>query len=88
LNALEDNYYNIFERALGRDSVHIDRIKGMLLRRFAKPSLLSGSGPTVFSTFENKKEAMDVFRKIPKAEGAGIFLVETYKGGIYGNNRG
>ncbi|MDP2921581.1 MAG: 4-(cytidine 5'-diphospho)-2-C-methyl-D-erythritol kinase [Candidatus Omnitrophota bacterium] len=86
LNALENNYYNIFERALGRDSVHIDRIKGIL---GDKMSLLSGSGPTVFSTFENKHDAMRVFRKIPKAKRMGIFLVKTYKGGSYhGNNRG
>jgi len=79
LNALENNYYNIFERALAGDSVHIDRIKGMLLKLGDKISLLSGSGPTVFCTFDNKEDADAVFRKIPKDRGMGIFLVETYR---------
>ncbi len=85
---LEKNYYNIFENVLARYSVHINRVKAMLADRGVKHSLLSGSGPTVFCAFENKKDARSVFRKIPKNRSMGVFLVKTYKGGLYGDNRG
>ncbi|MDP2912096.1 MAG: 4-(cytidine 5'-diphospho)-2-C-methyl-D-erythritol kinase [Candidatus Omnitrophota bacterium] len=88
IEALEDNYYNIFEDVLGRDSVHIDKVKTMLSRAGSGHSLLSGSGPTVFCTFGNKKSAERVFKAIPKHRAEGVFLVKTYKGGIYGDNRG
>lgn len=88
VKALEENYYNIFESVLSKDSIHINRIKALLVRSGAKHSLLSGSGPTVFCSFENKKDAEKVFKKIPKDNLMGVFLVETYKGGIYGDNRG
>ncbi len=85
---LEKNYYNIFERVLDRDGVHINRVKAMLTDIGVKHSLLSGSGPTVFCSFENKEEARAVFRKMPKDRDISVFLVKTYKGGIYGDNRG
>jgi 4-diphosphocytidyl-2-C-methyl-D-erythritol kinase len=85
---LEKNYYNIFERVLDRDDVHINRVKAMLADIGVKHSLLSGSGPTVFCSFENKEEARAVFRKMPKDRDISVFLVKTYKGGIYGDNRG
>ena len=88
IKALEDNYYNIFEDVLGRDSVHINKVKTMLFRAGGRHSLLSGSGPTVFCTFGNKKSAERVFKAIPKHKAEGVFLVKTYKGGIYGDYRG
>jgi 4-diphosphocytidyl-2-C-methyl-D-erythritol kinase len=88
VKALEDNYYNIFESVLGRNSVHIDKVKALLARSGGRRSLLSGSGPSVFCTFENKKGAEDVLKKIPKDKRTDVFLVKTYKGGIYGDNRG
>ena len=88
VEALEDNYYNIFEDVLGRESVHINKVKAMLSRAGCGHSLLSGSGPAVFCTFGNKKSAQDVFKAIPKRGTEGVFLVKTYKGGIYGDYRG
>ncbi|MEK7868259.1 MAG: 4-(cytidine 5'-diphospho)-2-C-methyl-D-erythritol kinase [Candidatus Omnitrophota bacterium] len=88
VKALEKNYYNIFESTLTRDNVHINRAKAMLTDRGAEHSLLSGSGPTVFCTFKDKEDAKAVFRKMPKDRDISIFLVKTYKGGIYGDNRG
>ncbi len=88
VKALEKNYYNIFENALARDNVYINKAKAMLADRGVEHSLLSGSGPTVFCSFKNKEEARAVFRKMPKDRDAGVFLVKTYKGGIYGDNRG
>jgi 4-diphosphocytidyl-2-C-methyl-D-erythritol kinase len=88
VKALEENYYNIFESVLGRNSVQIDKVKALLARSGVRRSLLSGSGPSVFCTFENKKGAEEVLKKIPEDKRAGVFLVKTYKGGIYGDNRG
>jgi len=79
VKALEKNYYNIFESVLARNSVHINRAKSLLADKGAGHSLLSGSGPTVFCTFENKKEAEKVLKNIPKNNGMGVFLVKTYR---------
>lgn len=87
LKALEENYYNIFEEVLAGSGVYINMIKALLAARGVEHSLLSGSGPTVSCAFENKKDAMSVFRKIPKRGRMNIFLVKTYRGGIYGDNR-
>ena len=88
IKALEDNYYNIFENVLGRNRVHIDKIRAMLFKAGCRHSLLSGSGPTVFCTFGNNKSAENVFKAIRKNRTEGVFLVKTYKGGIYGDYRG
>ena len=76
---LEKNYYNIFERVLDRENIHINRVKAILADIGVKHSLLSGSGPTVFCSFENKEEARAVFRKIPKNKDISVFLVRTYR---------
>lgn len=88
VEALEKNYYNIFEYVLGRHSAYINDIKSILADIGVTYSLLSGSGPTVFCTFGNKKEAEVVYKKIPKNSNMYVFLAKTYKGGIYGDNRG
>jgi 4-diphosphocytidyl-2-C-methyl-D-erythritol kinase len=85
---LEENYYNIFESVLAGNSVHINRIKALLLKAGAQHSLLSGSGPTVFCTFEREIEAEKIFKNIPRPRSRDVFLARTYKGGIYGDNRG
>ena len=85
---LEENYYNIFENVLAGDGVHINRAKALLLKAGARHSLLSGSGPTVFCTFERKIEAEKVFKDISGSRSMDVFLAGTYKGGIYGDNRG
>ncbi|MDO8603716.1 MAG: 4-(cytidine 5'-diphospho)-2-C-methyl-D-erythritol kinase [Candidatus Omnitrophota bacterium] len=76
---LAETYYNIFESVLAGNSVHINRVKALLSRAGAQRSLLSGSGPTVFCTFENKEEARVVFRKMPKDRKISVFLVKTYR---------
>ena len=79
VSALEKNYYNIFERVLARNSVYINNIKTLLARSGARFSLLSGSGPSVFCTFEDRKDAKSIFEKIPKHKGTSVFLVKTYR---------
>ena len=79
VEALEKNYYNIFESVLARNGDCIDKIKALLARSGSRHSLLSGSGPTVFCTFKNKKDAEKVFKKIPKHNSRSVFLVNTYR---------
>jgi len=86
VKALEENYYNIFESVLAGNSVHIIKVKALLAEAGVKRSLLSGSGPTVFCSFETKKDAEKVFRKISRNINIEVFLAKTYKGGIYGDN--
>ena len=69
----------LLKHVLAGDSVHINSVKAMLAGRGVRHSLLSGSGPTVFCTFENKKDAEDVFKNIPKKKGRAVFLVKTYR---------
>ncbi len=88
MEALGRHYYNIFESVLARNGNCINKIKALLARSGSRHSLLSGSGPTVFCTFKIKKDAEKVFKKIPKHKSMSVFLVKTYKGGIYGDNRG
>ena len=85
---LEENYYNIFESVLAGDGAHINKAKALLLEAGARHSLLSGSGPTVFCTFERKVEAEKIFKNISGLSSMDVFLAKTYKGGIYGDNRG
>jgi len=85
---LEENYYNIFESVLAGNSVYINKAKALLLKAGAQHSLLSGSGPTVFCTFGSKKDAENIFKNIPRSGNRDVFLAKTYKGGIYGDNRG
>jgi len=86
VKALEENYYNIFESVLAGNSAHIIKVKALLAEASVKHSLLSGSGPTVFCSFETEKDAEKVFRKISRNINIEVFLAKTYKGGIYGDN--
>ena len=88
---LKKNYYNVFERMLlgcSQYSQYIEKAKTLLLKAGSGVSFLSGSGPSVFCTFKDTKEAMEIKKRIPKGQGVDIFLATTYKGGIYGNNGG
>jgi len=79
VKALERNYYNIFESVLARSSVYISAAKSLLADKGAGRSLLSGSGPTVFCTFDNREDAEAVFRRLPKNTNPVVFLAKTCK---------
>ncbi len=86
--SLEKSWYNSFENVLAKEVIHINRVKAVLAEAGAPYSILSGSGPTVFCAFGNEKDAETVFKKIPAGNSKEVFLAKTYKGGIYGDNRG
>lgn len=88
IELLSKAYYNIFESVLGDYKRHIDEAKALLFKAGAGPGFLSGSGPSVFCTVKDRKEAAEILGKISNAGSAKIFLATTYKGGIYGDNRG
>jgi len=87
LVSLNRSYYNIFEQVLGDEAQDIKRTKDLLIKAGATHSFLSGSGPSVFCTFRDREEAIDILKRIPEERDIDIFLAMTYKGGIYGDNR-
>ena len=56
----------------------IGDIKKELKQAGAVAALMSGSGPTVFGLFTDKKKAQHSFRKHAKAYGDNVFLVRPY----------
>ncbi|MFC1624645.1 4-(cytidine 5'-diphospho)-2-C-methyl-D-erythritol kinase [Candidatus Omnitrophota bacterium] len=83
---LNRSCYNIFEGVLAEEKDVVEKAKTLLRDAGAGHSFLSGSGPSVFCTVKEKKEAMEILNRIPKEENRGIYLATTYKGGIYGDN--
>jgi len=81
ITLLEKNYYNIFEEVLGGYGNCIKKVKDLFFKAGVRHSILSGSGPSVFCTFQDTKEAVRIFGKIPKGKDIKIFLVTTYRGG-------
>jgi len=88
LEQLRETYYNIFEEVLDEDSYYIEKAKRVLLKRRGLRGFLAGSGPSIFCTLKDEEDAMKMMREITNEKGIDIFLAKTYRGGIYGNNRG
>ncbi len=86
IESLERNCYNAFEKVLGNHSSHIDEAKSLLLRATKRTCFLSGSGPSVFCTAKDRKEAIEIRQSLPTTGALDVFLATTYKGGIYGDN--
>jgi len=88
LTLLKDSYYNAFEEVLADESLYIEKTKSLLLASGADAVFLSGSGSALFCTVKEKEDAIKILEQIPKKQGMDVFLAATYKGGIYGDNRG
>ena len=88
IEEVKSNYYNIFEEVLADYTQYIEKAKSLLFKTGREPGFLSGSGPSVFCTVRERKEAEKILDRIPKEERVRAFLATTYKGGIYGNKRG
>ncbi len=88
LKLLKKTYYNVFEEVLSDNAQYIEEMKSLLLTSGVDRVFLSGSGSALFSTFKEKADAMKVLERLPKKQGMDVFLATTYKGGIYGDNRG
>lgn len=82
---LKETYYNIFEEALGDYSRYINKAKSLLEGVGAGPGFLSGSGASVFCTFNKREEAIETLKRIPEDKDLALFLATSYKGGIYGD---
>ncbi|NQT75960.1 MAG: 4-(cytidine 5'-diphospho)-2-C-methyl-D-erythritol kinase [Candidatus Omnitrophica bacterium] len=74
---LERSYFNIFEYVLADHSKYVDRAKDLLLKAGSRPCFLSGSGPSVFCTVEDREEAVKILKGIPEEQGIDIFLATT-----------
>ena len=79
LSLLQNSYYNIFEEVLSDYSPHIDKAKTLLLKANISHCFLSGTGPSVFCTLEDREEAMGIYKRIPREEGMTIFLATTLR---------
>lgn len=71
------NYYNIFEEVLIDYDLYIERAKTLLSNAGSGPGFLSGSGPSVFCTVEEREEAVQIAEKIPKAGNMKVFVATT-----------
>lgn len=69
-------YINDLERVTGSKYPVINSIKKELIDSGAEISLMSGSGPTVFGIFSEKKSAENASRKFKRYK---VFVVETLK---------
>lgn len=85
---LRKSYYNIFEEVLGDYGGPVAEAKALLSGAGARHGFLSGSGPSVFCIVGERHEAREIFGRIAGRKDMGVYLTTTYKGGIYGDNRG
>lgn len=68
--------YNVFESAVFPIVPESQEVKTRLLSLGADGAMMSGSGPTVFGVFSNKKTAADA-RAVLEKEGYGAFLASS-----------
>lgn len=80
LESLSQNMDNLLQTVTVRDYPIIEEIKDKMLGLGALTSLMSGSGPTVFGIFRNKKQADKayIYFREHKRYGRQIFLTKPY----------
>jgi len=79
IELLKEAYYNIFENVLCDYNSTIKQAKGLLLERGRGGAFLSGSGPSVFCTVKERREAVQIVRGIPQKSDFEIFVATTCK---------
>lgn len=78
ISLIRKGYYNIFEEVLGDYVPHINKARTLLSEAGADHSCLSGSGPSVFCTFKDRGDAIEIQKRIPRQKDIEVFLVSTY----------
>ncbi len=79
IELLKEHYYNIFEKVLREYSGTIKQAKDLLLERGRGGAFLSGSGPSVFCTVKERREAVQITRRIPQKSDFELFVATTCK---------
>lgn len=77
INNLSQNIINVLELVTIKKYEIIQEIKDVLLKKGAKVSLMSGSGPSVFGVFESFDEAKIAFESIKNDNRWECFLTHT-----------
>ena len=76
---------NVFEEIIAHKYPVIRKIKGLFLENHALGSIMSGSGPTVFGLFKNKKHARQALDAVKQELNGEFFLCKNYNAGVCDN---
>ena len=68
LNKLSDLLYNVMEEVTVSEYPVIEKLKSIMLENGALNSLMSGSGPTVFGLFDDRKKAQAAMKALDSKE--------------------
>lgn len=85
IDKIAKQMYNVFEYPIGKKYPVINKIKKLLLENNALGSVMSGSGPTVFGLYKNKKYAQNAMEIIKQKIDGEFYLCRNYNrgGGIH-----
>jgi len=64
IKSVAENMVNVLETVTSKHHKEIKEIEGIMIQNNALGSMMSGSGPTVFGLFENKKDALKGKKKL------------------------
>ena len=68
LNKLSDLLYNVMEEVTVSEYPVIEKLKSIMLENGALKSIMSGSGPTVFGLFDDRKKAQAAMKALDSKE--------------------
>lgn len=68
LNKLSDLLYNVMEEVTVSEYPVIEKLKSIMLENSALNSIMSGSGPTVFGLFDDRKKAQAAMKALDSKE--------------------
>lgn len=68
LNKLSDLLYNVMEEVTVSEYPVIEKLKSVMLENGALNSIMSGSGPTVFGLFDDRKKAQAAMKALDSKE--------------------
>lgn len=68
LNKLSDLLYNVMEEVTVSEYPVIEKLKSIMLENGALNSIMSGSGPTVFGLFDDRKKAQAAMKALDSKE--------------------
>jgi len=82
INRLKAIIHNDLESIVLSREPNIKNIKDKLNEVSGGSALISGSGPSIFSLFETRKEALraknEIFRRFPDSQGWRVFVAKTF----------
>ncbi len=84
IQGITDRLGNVLETVTAREYPVIGQLKELMRMQGAENALMSGSGPTVFGIFKQRKTAQQAAAAVERQKLAGqIFVTTFYNGGFY-----